>query len=78
MPARPKFNGLVKSNDTMPTAKNTIHFDIRIASKKIQFTVFQSNATRDVKINEGNAKVPTNVFKPLVSAFVIIFKRPAI
>lgn len=77
IPARPKFNGRVINSDTMPTAKNTIHFEIRIANKKIQFTVFQSNATSDVKINDGNANVPTNVFKPLVSAFVIIFNRPA-
>lgn len=77
MPARPKSSGRVISNDTMPTAKNTIHFEMRMASKNIQLTVFQSSATSDVKISDGNANVPTNVFKPLVSAFVIIFKRPA-
>lgn len=78
IPARPKFNGRVINNDTIPTAKNTIHFAIKIANKKIQFTVFQSNDTSDVNINEGNANVPTNVFRPLVSAFEIIFNRPAI
>lgn len=77
IPARPKSSGRVISNETMPTAKNTIHFDIRMANKKIQLTVLQSNATNDVKINDGNANVPTNVFKPFVSAFVMIFKRPA-
>lgn len=78
MPARPKFNGLVINSDTMPTAKNTIHFEMRMANRNIQFTVCQSNATSDVNINDGNANVPTNVFNPLVSAFVIIFSRPAI
>lgn len=78
MPARPKFVGLVIRRETMPTAKNTIHFDMRMANKNNQLTVFQSKLTSDVKISEGNAKVPTNVFSPLVSAFVIIFSRPAI
>lgn len=48
-----------------------------MANKKIQLTVLQSNATSDVKISDGNANVPTNVFKPFVSAFVMTFKRPA-
>lgn len=77
MPARPKFNGLVIRSETAPTAKNTIHLEMRTASRKIQLTDFQSKATSDVKISAGNANVPTNVFKPLVSAFVIIFNRPA-
>lgn len=78
MPARPKLSGRVISSDTMPTAKKTMHFEIRMAVRKVQFTVLQSSATSDVNISDGNANVPTNVFKPFVSAFVIIFNRPAI
>lgn len=78
MPARPKFNGLVMRSDTIPTAKNTTNFEMRIANKNSQLTVLQSNTTKDVKMSDGSAKVPTNVFNPLVSAFVIIFRRPAI
>lgn len=77
IPARPKSSGRVISNDTMPTAKNTIHLEIKMANKKSQLTVLQSNATNDVKISDGNANVPTNVFRPFVSAFVMIFNRPA-
>lgn len=76
--ALPKFLGFVIKIETIPTAKNTIHFEMSIANKKIQFTVFQSKVTSDVKISDGNANVPTNVLKPLVSAFVIILSRPAI
>lgn len=78
IPARPKFNGRVMRSDTIPTAKNTTHFEIRIANRNSQLTILQSNTTNEVKMSEGNAKVPTNVFKPLVSSFVMIFKRPAI
>lgn len=78
IPARPKLSGRVISNDTMPTAKKMIHFEMRMAVKNVQLTVLQSSATSDVKISDGNANVPTNVFRPFVSAFVMIFDRPAI
>lgn len=77
MPALPKLVGLVIRSETIPTAKNTTHFEMRMANKNIQLTVFQSKVTSDVKISDGNANVPTNVFNPLVSALVIILSRPA-
>lgn len=78
MPALPKFVGLVIRSETIPTAKNTMHFEMSMANKNIQFTVSQFNVTSDVKIRDGKANVPTNVFNPLVSALEIILSRPAI
>lgn len=59
------------------TAKKTMAFAMRMAARKFQFTEFHSNSTSERKISEGSANVPTNVFRPFDSAFVMMFRRPA-
>lgn len=59
------------------TAKNTIAFEMRMEAMKLQFTEFHSNSTSERNMSDGRANVPTNVFRPLDSAFVIMFRRPA-
>lgn len=63
--------------DIIITAKNTKDFDISMANRNVQLTLLQFNSTKERNINEGKANVPTNVPRPLVSAFEMILKRPA-
>lgn len=77
IPARPKFNGRDTNIVIATTKKNTIPFEMSIDRRNFQFTVCQSNSTNDRNINDGNENVPTNVFRPFVSALVIILRTPA-
>lgn len=52
-------------------------FAKKIASKNSQLTELRSSVAIDIKIKDGKAKVPTNVFKPLASVAEIMFNRPA-
>lgn len=52
-------------------------FEIKTESRNVQLTVPQLSFARDKKINEGRAKVPTNVESPLASVLEMIFNRPA-
>lgn len=59
------------------TEKKTIAFATNIAAKNVQFTFCQFNSTNDRNMRHGRANVPTNVFNPFVSEFVIILSIPA-
>lgn len=59
------------------TEKKIIDFEIRIDRRNVQFTVCQLSSTSDKNMSEGRANVPTNVLRPFVSAFEMIFRRPA-
>lgn len=76
--ARPGFDGFLINNDTTSTIKNTQLFASNIASKNLQLTNVKSNLANDIKIKDGRAKVPTKVFKPFASNFVITLNLPAI
>lgn len=76
-PALPRFNGRITRRLIIMTEKNTIAFDTSIEKRKFQFTTCQSNSTSDKKIRDGNANVPTNVLRPLVSEFDMILNSPA-
>lgn len=76
-PALPKLSGRTTSSVINKTAIKTIALDMSIDKRKVQLTVLQFSSARDKKISEGSAKLPTKVFKPLLSVFEIIFKRPA-
>lgn len=77
IPARPTLTGLPTNNVTIITAKNTILFAINIDNKNSQLTADKSNSANDMKINDGKANVPTNVFIPFASVSEIKFIRPA-
>lgn len=77
IPARPKFTGRPTSSVTIITVKNTKLFAINIESKNNQFTELRSSSAKDIKINDGRAKFPTNVLIPFASVSEIRFMRPA-
>lgn len=49
----------------------------KTASKNCQLTELRFSVAIDMKMSDGRANVPTNVFKPLASVAEIIFNRPA-
>lgn len=77
MPARPRFKGLPTNKVIIITAKNTTPFAINTEVKNSQFTEERFKVASDIKIRDGNEKVPTKVLMPFASVSDIIFMRPA-
>jgi hypothetical protein len=75
---RPKFEGLVLIIEIIKTRKKTILLAMNTASKNLQLTFKKSSLAIDKKISAGKEKVPTNVFSPFASPFVITSNLPAI
>ena len=69
--------GLVTNNVIARTTTKTVALANRIANRKCQLTELRSSVAMDMKINEGNANVPTNVFNPLASVTEMMFNLPA-
>ena len=69
--------GLVTNNVIARTTTKTVALANRIANRKCQLTELRSSVAIDMKINEGNANVPTNVFNPLASVTEMMFNLPA-
>lgn len=61
----------------MSTTKNTKLLAINTANKNFQLTVEKSSFAMDRKMRAGKEKVPTNVFNPFDSDFVITSSLPA-
>lgn len=76
--ARPGFFGLVIIKETARTTKNIHPLASNTANKNFQLTREKSSFAKDKNINDGRAKVPTNVFKPFASVLEIISSLPAI
>lgn len=74
---RPKLGGFVLMIESIKTTKKTNALAMRTANRKFQLTFEKSSLAMDKKINAGKENVPTNVFKPLASAFVITSSLPA-
>lgn len=77
IPALPKLIGLPTNRVIIITEKNTIALATNIERRNIQFTELKSSSAKDIKIKDGKANVPTNVFNPFASVSDIKFIRPA-
>lgn len=63
---------------TPSTVKNTAALARSMPKMKVQFTEVNSTRTKEVKMTEGSANVPTKVFKPLTSDCEMIPSLPAV
>ena len=76
--AQPGFDGLLITRHIPRTMKNTKLLAIKTARRNFQFTRLKSSFASDIKIKEGRANVPTNVFRPFASVLVMTSNLPAI
>lgn len=59
IPDLPKLSGRTTRRLVSITAKNTIHFEYKIARRKFQLTVPKLISDSERKISDGSANVPT-------------------
>jgi hypothetical protein len=71
------FDGFLITNETASTAMKTQLLASNTARRNFQLTSVKSSFARDIKIKDGKAKVPTKVFMPFASVFVITPNLPA-